>query len=60
MVTITTFWLYGVLENQPLVSSSVFSALALFNQLTVPLFILPIVVKAVIDARVSIICLGVG
>ena len=56
VVTITTFSLYGELESEPLKSSHVFSALALFNQLTVPLFILPIVVKAVIDARVSAGC----
>ncbi|KAF0299676.1 ATP-binding cassette sub-family C member Sur [Amphibalanus amphitrite] len=54
VVTVTTFGLFGVLGHEPLVSARVFSALALFNQLTVPLFVLPIVVKALIDAKASI------
>ncbi|XP_037068695.1 LOW QUALITY PROTEIN: ATP-binding cassette sub-family C member 8-like [Pollicipes pollicipes] len=58
VITMTTFGLYSLLERQPLVSSHVFSGVALFNQLTVPLFVLPKIVKAIIGAWVSIGRLG--
>jgi ABC-type multidrug transport system fused ATPase/permease subunit len=53
MVTLVTFIAYLVLEDMPLTASDVFSALALFNQLTVPLFIFPVTVPIIIGAVVS-------
>ena len=43
MVTLVTFALYPYIEGQPLTASKVFTGLALFNQLTVPLYIIPVV-----------------
>ncbi|XP_059488287.1 ATP-binding cassette sub-family C member Sur [Neocloeon triangulifer] len=53
MVTLVTFVAYLALEETPLTAADVFSALALFNQLTVPLFIFPVTVPIVIGAVVS-------
>ncbi|XP_071518290.1 LOW QUALITY PROTEIN: ATP-binding cassette sub-family C member 9 [Panulirus ornatus] len=53
VVSLVTFGLYSVLEGLALEPSSVFSGLALFNQLTVPLFILPIIVSHTIRAKNS-------
>lgn len=48
-----TFGLYSLLEGAALEPARVFSGLALFNQLTVPLFILPIIVSHTIRAKVG-------
>lgn len=53
LVTLVTFGAYFLLEERPLTPESVFSGLALFNQLTVPLFIFPITVPIIISAMVS-------
>lgn len=41
-----------MLEKAPLPTANVFAGLALFNQLTVPLFIFPITVPIIISAMV--------
>ncbi|XP_066953710.1 ATP-binding cassette sub-family C member 9-like [Macrobrachium rosenbergii] len=53
VVSLVTFGLYSPLEGVALEPSSVFSGLALFQQLTVPLFILPIIVSHSIRAKSS-------
>jgi len=53
LVTLVTFGVYFLLEARPLTPENVFSGLALFNQLTVPLFIFPITVPIIISAMVS-------
>ncbi|KAK3919142.1 ATP-binding cassette sub-family C member Sur [Frankliniella fusca] len=53
IVTLITFGIYMVVERAPLPTASVFASLALFNQLTVPLFIFPITVPIIISALVS-------
>ena len=52
LVTVITFGLYPYIESEKLEPPKVFVGLALFNQLTVPLFIFPITVPVVIDALV--------
>ncbi|XP_060810870.1 ATP-binding cassette sub-family C member Sur isoform X2 [Amyelois transitella] len=54
LVTVVTFTVYYFLENNKnLTAVNVFAGLALFNQLTVPLLILPVTVLMVIQAKVS-------
>ncbi|KAL3215787.1 hypothetical protein MRX96_033406 [Rhipicephalus microplus] len=53
LLTLVTFSLYSVIEGRPLTPAQVFSGLALFNQLTVPLYIIPVVIPIVINAIVS-------
>ncbi|CAL4064790.1 unnamed protein product, partial [Meganyctiphanes norvegica] len=53
LVSLVTFGLYSLLEGGALESARVFSGLALFNQLTVPLFILPIILSHTIRAKSS-------
>ncbi|XP_075219902.1 sulfonylurea receptor isoform X2 [Lycorma delicatula] len=54
LVTLVTFIIYYTLEDDCIFTpDSVFSGLALFNQLTVPLFIFPITVPIIISAQVS-------
>nr|XP_053630896.1 ATP-binding cassette sub-family C member Sur-like [Cherax quadricarinatus] len=53
VVSLVTFGLYSWVEGSALEPSRVFSGLALFNQLTVPLFILPIIVSHTIRAKNS-------
>lgn len=53
LLTLVTFSIYSVVEGRPLTPSQVFSGLALFNQLTVPLYIIPFVIPIVINAVVS-------
>jgi len=55
LVTVVTFGLYPYIESEKMEPAKVFAGLALFNQLTVPLFIFPITVPVVIDAIVSFI-----
>ncbi|KAJ1532152.1 hypothetical protein ONE63_000776 [Megalurothrips usitatus] len=53
IVTLVTFGVYMLIEKSPMPSANVFASLALFNQLTVPLFIFPITVPIIISAMVS-------
>ncbi|XP_035226233.1 ATP-binding cassette sub-family C member 8-like isoform X2 [Stegodyphus dumicola] len=53
IVTLVTFSLFSKIEGRPLAPSDVFTGLALFNQLTVPLYIIPFVIPMVINAVVS-------
>ncbi|KAK4297665.1 hypothetical protein Pmani_029928 [Petrolisthes manimaculis] len=53
VISAVTFGLYWKVEGRALEPSRVFSGLALFNQLTVPLFILPIIVSHTIKAKSS-------
>ncbi|GFS61777.1 ATP-binding cassette sub-family C member 8 [Trichonephila inaurata madagascariensis] len=53
IVTLVTFSLFSKLEGKPLMPADVFTGLALFNQLTVPLYIIPFVIPMVINAVVS-------
>ncbi|XP_026757827.2 ATP-binding cassette sub-family C member Sur [Galleria mellonella] len=54
LVTVITFMAYYFLEdNKTLTANNVFAGLALFNQLTIPLLILPVTVLMVIQAMVS-------
>lgn len=55
MITIVTFATYTLINDESIEfnSSNVFTALALFNQLTVPLFILPITIPIIISSIIS-------
>nr|CAD7569264.1 unnamed protein product [Timema californicum] len=53
LVTLVTFGVYFSMEEGALSPGNVFTGLALFNQLTVPLFIFPITVPVIISAMVS-------
>ncbi|KAM3963463.1 LOW QUALITY PROTEIN: sulfonylurea receptor [Aphomia sociella] len=54
LVTVITFSIYYLMEDdKTLTANNVFAGLALFNQLTVPLLILPVTVLMVIQAMVS-------
>ncbi|KAJ2952805.1 hypothetical protein O0L34_g7165 [Tuta absoluta] len=54
LVTVITFTVYYFLEDSTgLTAVNVFAGLALFNQLTIPLLILPVTVLMVIQAMVS-------
>lgn len=48
-----TFGIHYVIEDGSLTPENVFAGLALFNQLTVPLFIFPVTVPIIISAVVS-------
>ena len=43
VVTLVTFAIYPYIEGKSLTAGHVFTGLALFNQLTVPLYIIPVV-----------------
>lgn len=54
IITVVTFILYYFIEERNgLTAVNVFAGLAFFNQLTVPLLILPVTVLMVIQAMVS-------
>ncbi|RVE50110.1 hypothetical protein evm_005316 [Chilo suppressalis] len=54
LVTVITFFVYYFLnDSKGLTAVNVFAGLALFNQLTIPLLILPVTVMMVIQAMVS-------
>jgi hypothetical protein len=53
LVTLVTFGVYSQVESEPLTSAKIFTGLALFNQMLVPLFILPITVNVVVKGVVS-------
>ncbi|XP_035436877.2 ATP-binding cassette sub-family C member Sur-like [Spodoptera frugiperda] len=54
IITVVTFTVYYFIDsNSKLTATNVFAGLAFFNQLTVPLLILPVTVLMVIQAMVS-------
>ena len=53
-VALAAFGLRALLVDEPLTAPDVFAGLALFNQLTVPLFIFPVTVPIAISAMVSV------
>lgn len=53
LITLVTLGVYYYIEGSSLSPANVFSALALFNQLTVPLCIFPITVPIIISALIS-------
>ncbi|KAL0120319.1 hypothetical protein PUN28_008165 [Cardiocondyla obscurior] len=53
LVTLFTFGIYFWLEKRNLDVGNVFASLALFSQLTVPLFIFPVIVPIIINAMIS-------
>lgn len=48
-----SFILFTYIEKKPLKASIVFTSIALFNQITVPLYIVPLVISMLISAIVS-------
>lgn len=52
LMTLFTFGIYFWLEERNLDAGNVFASLALFSQLTVPLFIFPVIVPIIINAMV--------
>ncbi|XP_029661257.1 ATP-binding cassette sub-family C member Sur [Formica exsecta] len=53
LMTLCTFGIYFWLEERNLDAGNVFASLALFSQLTVPLFIFPAIVPIIINALTS-------
>ncbi|KAL6445158.1 hypothetical protein ACFW04_002204 [Cataglyphis niger] len=53
LMTLCTFGIYFLLEERNLDAGNVFASLALFSQLTVPLFIFPAIVPIIINALTS-------
>lgn len=58
LMTLLTFGIYFWLEERNLDTGNVFASLALFSQLTVPLFIFPVIVPIIINAMVRNNALG--
>lgn len=57
LVTIITFTMHYYFETKTSLNVvNVFAGLALFNQLTIPLLILPVIVLMIIQAMVSSQC----
>jgi ABC-type multidrug transport system fused ATPase/permease subunit len=54
LVSCSTFAVFVLTENRPLTTEIVFPALALFNLLTFPLAVLPMVITSVIEASVAV------
>ncbi|XP_044013895.1 ATP-binding cassette sub-family C member Sur-like [Aphidius gifuensis] len=53
LITILTFGVYFWVEETHLDAGNVFSSLALFSQLTVPLLIFPVIIPIILNARNS-------
>ncbi|XP_063983768.1 ATP-binding cassette sub-family C member Sur-like isoform X2 [Diachasmimorpha longicaudata] len=53
LTTLFTFGVYFWVEETHLDAGNVFASLALFSQLTVPLFIFPVIVPIILNARIS-------
>lgn len=53
LVTMITFSLFPVIEQRPLTAATVFTSIALFNQITTPLYIVPLVIPMLVSAIVS-------
>ncbi|KKK26753.1 hypothetical protein ARAM_007040 [Aspergillus rambellii] len=54
LVSCSTFTVFVLIDDRPLTTSIVFPAMTLFNLLTFPLAILPLVITAVIEASVAV------
>jgi len=54
LVSCSTFGLFIITQNRPLTTDIVFPALTLFNLLTFPLAILPMVITAIVEASVAV------
>ena len=54
LVSCSTFAVFVLIKDQPLTTEIVFPALTLFNLLTFPLTILPMVISAVVEASVAV------
>lgn len=54
LVSCSTFTVFVLTSNEPLTTSIVFPALTLFNLLTFPLAILPMVITSIIEASVAV------
>ena len=54
LVSCLTFTVFVFTQDQPLTTEIVFPALALFNLLTFPLAVLPMVITSIIDASVAV------
>ncbi|KAL4792353.1 P-loop containing nucleoside triphosphate hydrolase protein [Aspergillus venezuelensis] len=54
LVSCSTFTVFVLIEDRPLTTSIVFPALTLFNLLTFPLSILPMVITSIIEASVAV------
>ncbi|ORY16179.1 multidrug resistance-associated protein 1 [Clohesyomyces aquaticus] len=54
LVSCSTFGLFVLTQNKPLTTDIVFPALTLFNLLTFPLAILPMVITAIVEASVAV------
>ncbi|XP_034942129.1 ATP-binding cassette sub-family C member Sur-like [Chelonus insularis] len=53
LMTLFTFGVYFWVEQTHLDAGNVFASLALFSQLTVPLFIFPVIIPIILNARIS-------
>ncbi|KAH7349425.1 metal resistance protein YCF1 [Plectosphaerella cucumerina] len=53
-VSCSTFTVFVLTQDKPLTSDIVFPALALFNLLTFPLAVLPMVITAIVEASVAV------
>ncbi|KAH7122420.1 multidrug resistance-associated protein 1 [Dendryphion nanum] len=54
LVSCSTFGVFVLTQNKPLTTEIVFPALTLFNLLTFPLAILPMVITAIVEASVAV------
>ncbi|KAL2868225.1 ATP-binding cassette glutathione S-conjugate transporter YCF1 [Aspergillus lucknowensis] len=54
LVSCSTFTVFVLIEDRPLTTAVVFPALTLFNLLTFPLSILPMVITSIIEATVAV------
>ncbi|KAH6654420.1 metal resistance protein YCF1 [Truncatella angustata] len=54
LVSCSTFAVFVLTQDQPLTTEIVFPALALFNLLTFPLAVLPMVITSIIEATVAV------
>ncbi|KAF7591255.1 hypothetical protein BBP40_001816 [Aspergillus hancockii] len=54
LVSCSTFTVFALTDSRPLTTSVVFPALTLFNLLTFPLAILPMVITSIIEASVAV------
>ena len=54
LVSCATFGVFVVTQNRPLTSDIVFPALTLFNLLSFPLAVLPMVITAIVEASVAV------
>ncbi|XP_071960045.1 ATP-binding cassette sub-family C member 8-like [Antedon mediterranea] len=53
LVTLVAYGLYEVFEGTPLTPDVAFSSLSLFNQITIPLFVMPMTFTFLVNAHVS-------